>query len=82
MPLPPKQNYTPMNKVRLLLGIIFAVLLGYYFFTDDRVALLVALMLMVIATILFIRNVLSGKPFWKNLKKWLGEVWDFISGIG
>jgi len=66
----------------MLLGIIFAILLGYYIFTDDWVALLVSLFLMIIATILFIQNIFKGKSFWKSFKKWVREIWDLLYGIG
>ncbi len=72
----------PLNKVQALLIFVFAGLLGYYIFTNDIVALLMALIFLAVATTLFIRNILKGRPFWKSFKKWLGEVWDIISGIG
>ena len=82
MPLRGRRKLTPLEKFQAALIFLIAGLLGYYIFTDDFFALLVGLILLAVATTVFIRNVLKGKPFWKSLKKWLGEVWDFLHGIG
>ena len=82
MSLPPLKKYTLLDKIQILLIFIIVSLLGYYIIFDDLVGLLAALVLMLIETILFIRNVWGGKPFWKSLKKWLREVWDFLYGLG
>ena len=82
MPLPPRKNYTLLDKIQVFLIFIFVSLLGYYIFTDDLVALLVALVFMVIETFLFVRAMLKGRPFWKSFKKWLREIWDLLYGLG
>jgi len=82
MPLPPLKKYTLLDKIQILLIFIFVSLLGYYIFTDDLVALLAALVFMIIESILFIRSILNGRPFWKSFKKWLREIWDLLDGLG